>query len=308
MTAPHRPHPRLARLLPALAVILPFALLLSAALAADGRVGAVAVIGGAAASFGVASLLVPRGPLFAFGLGLGLVLYATVFHVLGAAQFPRAAEWARIVAFLLPLIGFLGMVWWRRAEVARIAEARSKAAELAALGTRLRWMGGAALIGFVCFLLPLNRAEPWVQSLVLIGAMGGIAGIVAWAFRDVVGLAVDVALLLEEVASRGAHLVVPASVFVLLYALLVIAFGSAYRIADALSSAPLFASPGGPMRLSFSDAMHFSIVTLSTVGYGDIQPTDDGIRVLASLQVMAGLLLLLFGVAELLRGRNGRRG
>lgn len=305
MNAPRRRH---ARLLPALAVILPFALLLSAALAADGRIGAVAVIGGAAACFGAASLLVPRGPLFAFGLGLGLVLYATVFNVLGHAQFPGASEVSRLVAFLLPLVAFLAMVWWRRAEVARIAEARSEAAELAALGARLRWMGGAGLIGVVCFLLPLNRAEPWVQSLALICAMGGIAAIVSWAFREVVGLAVDVALLLEEVASRGAHLVVPASVFVLLYALLVIAFGSAYRIADALSVAPLFASPTGPIRLSFSDAMHFSIVTLSTVGYGDIQPADDGIRVLASLQVMAGLLLLLFGVAELLRGRNGGRG
>jgi hypothetical protein len=308
MTEPRRPHPRLARLVPALAVILPFALLLSAALAADGRVGAVAVVGGAAACFGLASLLVPRGPLFAFGLGLGLVLYATVFNVLAGAQFPHAAEASRVVAFLLPLVAFLGMVWWRRAEVARIAEARSEAAELAALGARLRWLAGAGLVGFLCFLLPLNRAEPWVQSLALIGAMAGIAAIVAWAFREVVGLVVDVALLMEEVAARGAHMVAPASVFVLLYALLVIAFGSAYRIADALSVGPLFASPDGPIRLSFADAMHFSIVTLSTVGYGDIQPADDGIRVLASLQVMAGLLLLLFGVAELLRGRNGPRG
>ena len=308
MTEPRRPHPRLARLVPALGFILPFALLLSAALAADGRVGAVAVIAAAATSFSVASLLIPRGPLFAFGLGMGLVLYATVFSVVGHAQFPLAPEPARVAAFLLPLLAFLGMVWWRRAEVARIAEARSEAAELAALATRLRWMGAAGLIGVLCFLLPLNRAEPWVQALALIAAMSGIAALVAWAFREVVGLAVDVALLLEDVASRGAHLVVPAATFVLLYALLVIAFGSAYRIADALSVGPLFARFDGPIRLSFPDAMHFSIVTLSTVGYGDIQPADDGIRVLASIQVMAGLLLLLFGVAELVRGRNGGRG
>jgi hypothetical protein len=43
------------------------------------------------------------------------------------------------------------------------------------------------------------------------------------------------------------------------------------------------------------------------VGYGDIQPVDDGIRLLASLQIVTGLLLLLFGVSELLRGRNGPR-
>jgi hypothetical protein len=301
------PH-KLARLWPALAVILPLALLLAGALAADGRVGAVVLLAAAAVSFGLASLLIPRAVLFAFGTGMGLVLYATVYTVLGHAQFPAAWDAARIAGFLLPLLAFLGLVWARRAEVARIAEARNEAAELAALPSRLRWMLGTALIGLCCFLVPLNRAEPWVQSLALVGAMGGIAAIVAASFRDVVGLAVDIALLIEEVAARGARLIVPAVTFVLLYALLVIGFGAAYRIADALSVAPLFMSPAGPVRLTFSDAMHFSVVTLSTVGYGDIQPGDDGIRVLAGMQVTAGLLLLLFGVAELLRGRNVPRG
>lgn len=307
MTKPGRMHPRLAHLLPAFAVMLPLALLLSAALMADGRVGALAVIGGAAASLGIASLVVPRGALFAFGLGMGLVLYATVFHVLAHAQFPRASEAAHVVAFLLPLIAFLGMVWWRRQEVEHLADARSGAAELAALGARLRWLGATAVVGLVCFVLPLSRAEPLMQSLWLVVAMGAIAAIVTMAFRHVVGLAVDVALLLEAVGARAAHLVVPASLFVLLYALLVIAFGAGYRVADALSTEPLFASKSGPLRLAFSDAMYFSIVTLSTVGYGDIQPVDDGIRLLASLQIVTGLLLLLFGVSELLRGRNGPR-
>jgi hypothetical protein len=37
------------------------------------------------------------------------------------------------------------------------------------------------------------------------------------------------------------------------------------------------------------------------VGYGDIHPHDNGIRVLASLEVVAGQLLLLFGFAEIMR-------
>ena len=40
---------------------------------------------------------------------------------------------------------------------------------------------------------------------------------------------------------------------------------------------------------------------------GDVTPHDDGIRLLASLQVILGQVLLLFGFAEIMRGREGRR-
>jgi hypothetical protein len=40
------------------------------------------------------------------------------------------------------------------------------------------------------------------------------------------------------------------------------------------------------------------------VGYGDIRPYDDGIRVLASIRVITGQLLLLFGFAEIMRARK----
>jgi len=36
-------------------------------------------------------------------------------------------------------------------------------------------------------------------------------------------------------------------------------------------------------RFSFSDARRFSIVTLSRVGYGDILPADEGIRLRAAI-------------------------
>jgi hypothetical protein len=126
--------------------------------------------------------------------------------------------------------------------------------------------------------------------------------------RDVVRLLVDVSLLMREIGDRSRHLVVPATAFLLLYALLVVGFASGYRIADFLSVHALFHGPGGPIRITYSDALHFSVATLSTVGYGDIQPSDDGIRVLANLQVVAGQLLLLFGFAEIMRAGRGRAG
>lgn len=43
-------------------------------------------------------------------------------------------------------------------------------------------------------------------------------------------------------------------------------------------------------------------MTLSTVGYGDILPADDGVRLLAAVQAVMGQLLLLFGFYEIMRG------
>ena len=55
-----------------------------------------------------------------------------------------------------------------------------------------------------------------------------------------------------------------------------------------------------PRALSFSESIYFSIVSISTVGYGDIVPHSSLARVLASIEVVCGFMLLLFGVSELL--------
>ena len=121
-----------------------------------------------------------------------------------------------------------------------------------------------------------------------------------------VRLLVDIAVIFRDVTRRLSRLAVPIAAYSSLWALLTVVFGCLYRIADGLSSAPLFHGAGGPIRIDFSDAMHFSVVTLSTVGYGDILPSDDGIRLLASIQMLAAQLLLLFGFIEIMRGRRGR--
>jgi hypothetical protein len=271
----------------------------------EGRMFPFVVIGAAALGLGVLYALFPRGLQFAFGTATGLALYASLFVVLGRAQFPDAPDWSRPPAFLLPVLAFLAAAWWRRDTLVRIGESQA-AHELDHLPHTARWLLSSAAVGLVCFALPINRMAPLEQSLALLTAMAAIAAIVARSVRDVLRLMVDVSLIMREIGERIRHLVVPAVAFLLMYALLVIGFASAYRIADGLSVHPLFQGPAGPLRISYSDSLHFSVATLSTVGYGDIQPHDDGIRVLASLEVVAGQLLLLFGVAEILRARRGR--
>jgi hypothetical protein len=57
---------------------------------------------------------------------------------------------------------------------------------------------------------------------------------------------------------------------------------------------------GSPRALSFSESIYFSIVSIGTVGYGDIVPHSSLARLLASIEVVCGFMLLLFGVSELL--------
>jgi hypothetical protein len=110
------------------------------------------------------------------------------------------------------------------------------------------------------------------------------------------------ATIFRAVTLRLSRLAVPIAAFSSIWALLVVIFGCLYRISDGLSDGALFHGPSGPIRIDFSDALHFSVVTLSSVGYGDIQPVDDGIRVLASIQMLFAQLLLLFGFYEIMRG------
>jgi hypothetical protein len=262
------------------------------------------VIAAAGLGLGFLYWLLPRGVHFAVGTSAGLAIYATLFVVLGRAQFPAASEAVRAAAFLLPVLTFVATAWYRRRALAGITGSMAWR-EIEALAHSAQWLLRSALVGLVCFVLPINRIDPPLQSAALLAAMAVIAAIVALAQRDVVRLLMDVSVILRDVSHRARHLVVPATAFLLLYTLILVVFAAAYRISDGLSVTPLFIGPGGPMRVTYSDALHFSLATLSTVGYGDIQPQDDGIRVLASLQVVAGQLLLLFGFAEIMRA--GRR-
>ncbi len=52
---------------------------------------------------------------------------------------------------------------------------------------------------------------------------------------------------------------------------------------------------------SIVDALYFSVVTLTTVGYGDIHPTSDGTQIFTIIYILTGLgilVSLLGAVAE----------
>lgn len=290
---PHRP-------LLGIAVTVGFMLVVAGGVADQGWEFAASSLFIAGLAMGGLHLIFPHGLAFALGAANGLAVYVCVFVVLGNAAFPGVGAAARSVAFLLPVLAFVAACWLRRTELSAVAKAEAQHRPSAAMG---RWLVACAVIGAVALASPINRAGELLQTLALLAAMGGIAAIGAASAAEVVRLLVDIAAIMRQVGRSLRHLAVPIATYVSLFALLAVAFGCCYRISDGLSRTPIFMLVGQPSRISFSDAMHFSVVTLSTVGYGDIQPHDDGIRLLAAIQMVMGQLLLLFGFAEIMRGR-----
>lgn len=67
-----------------------------------------------------------------------------------------------------------------------------------------------------------------------------------------------------------------------LYLVLILLFGIIYWQCQSFWKEPL----------SFIQSIYFSIVTITTLGYGDIAPTNDTARLLAASEALFGLLLI----------------
>jgi voltage-gated potassium channel len=146
---------------------------------------------------------------------------------------------------------------------------------------------------------------------VFIAAMAVIALTVMAVSGNVAAFLIESGLLFEEFFSRSARMLVPAFAFLTFYSLIVVVFAAVYRILDRLATVPQFVVQGVAKELSFTESLYFSLVTLATVGYGDIIPATNLTRLLAGFEVVCGILLLLFGVNEIIaharagRGRDG---
>ena len=162
------------------------------------------------------------------------------------------------------------------------------------------WLVPVFFVGAAAILL--SRIVPALANtdMVFLGAMSAIGLIVLTVSREVAIFLVDAGLLFEEFFSRVSRLVIPAFAFFTFYSLIVILFASAYRLISVYTTETQF-NVGGALRgLSFSESIYFSINTISTVGYGDVIPYSNLARLLSSLEVFCGIMLLLFGVSELL--------
>lgn len=273
--------------------------LVFAALGAEWRL-AVAALGICAVSFGFFYFAIPGGLHFGITMANFLAVYACTFVFFRDANFPDAPLAPSVVALALPVSAFLISSFLARRRMANMVRVR-RSEELTHLPRLSRWLPVAALVGALSFILPRFALPPVTQGVLLVAAMAVIGAAIAYAQRDLVLLMMDVAMVFERVSGRIDRLVMPVMAFLTFYALLVIVFACFYRIADMSLGTPQFLINGHAAALQFPDALYFSIVTIATVGYGDIIPHGALVRGLAGLEAVCGLLMLLFGFAEIMR-------
>ncbi|HWE75685.1 MAG TPA: ion channel [Stellaceae bacterium] len=227
-----------------------------------------------------------------------VAVYACLFLFFAESNFAgvRPAAWA--AAFIMPLLAFAAGSLRHRSEIARIAAAAHLRGERHVLHI-LSWLMPVFLIGIASFSVPGLGLRGQPLDGALLAAMAAISIIVFRVSRDIAVFLLDTGLLFEEFFRRSERLLVPAFAFLSCYSLLVIVFASLYTVIDHALGGLGFSIEGAHHAISFSESLYFSLMTLSTVGYGDISPANNVIRLVAGAEIVFGILLLLFGFNEI---------
>jgi voltage-gated potassium channel len=235
------------------------------------------------------------GVIFANSVGV----YTCLYIVFLASNFPGAGPTEQQVGYLLPLLGFAGGVLAGRRRlhplVAHVPRHRATAFQGAAL-----WVGPLAMVAIVSSFLRIPSWDPSTQDLGLILSMAVIGVIGFGASRRILLFLIETGAVFSAFFANAVRLVQPAFALLTCYSLVIILFGAAYTIFDQMSVTPNFAALGSAAPISFPDGLYLSVATLTMVGYGDITPISAVARLFVSIELICGVVLLLFGVEAML--------
>jgi voltage-gated potassium channel len=128
----------------------------------------------------------------------------------------------------------------------------------------------ALLVGY--YLLPLERADRPRTLLVLAVGMGGVVALAVWQVRAILKSARPMTQAMQALASA-----VP---------LYLVTFATAYYLIN-------WNLPGSfTQRLGRTDALYFTMVVFTTVGFGDIAPASQLARVTVMIQLVGNVLVI----------------
>jgi len=255
------------------------------------------------ASAGVATTFIrwlyPEAPFFSLTFANLIALYASIFSFFMEELFGLIGPSVAGLGFSLPVLFFLVGCWLRREDVQAVVDNPDLRGGRR-LYRALLWLFPVFMVGFGVLVLSLIDAPLVNNNAAFLAAMLLIGLIVLAVSRSVAVFLVDAGLLFEEFFHRMSRLAVPAFAFLTFYSLLVVVFASIFCILSQYSPDLHFRVDNVARTITYSEAIHLSVATISTVGYGDIVPISNAARVLTSIEVICGVLLLLFGVSELL--------
>ncbi|MCG8548425.1 MAG: ion channel [Alphaproteobacteria bacterium] len=258
------------------------------------------------AAVGSMYLLFPGSGFIVISLANFLGVYACIFIFFSTTNFLSTSGWVVHLGFVMPILAFLAGAWFNRQSLQYLVQT-DRVRDERHLGRTFFWLLPVFGIGALTFFVPEYITDPQTVDALFLAAMGGISVVVIFASHDVTTFLLDSGLLFEAFFRRSARLLVPAFAFLTFYSLLVIVFACIYRILDRFTLAHQFLVRGSVEEIAFSDALYFSIIAMSTVGFGDILPNSDAVEVLVAVQIVCGVLLLLFGFSEIISYARDRR-
>jgi len=237
-------------------------------------------------------------PLLWITFGICTPLYSAAYATMLTTLFHRATPVATFVGYVLPLLAFVGALYWRHAAVAaRLATIRPGSRPRLAGG--LGWLALSAALGFVTRALLPADASPALQTGTLLVLMAALAVLAIVLVVEAVTLLTETGKLFRAFATRMVRRIVPIFSFVVVFVFVVVVFAALYAVLDRFSGVANFTVGGEARVLNFAEAMYFSFVTLSTIGYGDITPLTHVARVIVVGEVIFGVVLMLFAFAEI---------
>ncbi len=241
----------------------------------------------------------PGSRFFVIALANFLAVYTCIFVVFVETNFAAAIGPAGQIAYILPILGFMAGTWLRREAIREIVVSH-RVQEGGKFRRGLPWALPLVLIGAATFAVPGQALSAQAESYVLLAAMAVIAAIVFAVSSSVSAFLLDTGLVFEAFFKRMQALYVPAFAFLTFYSINIIVFAAFYRILDRFSDDTHFVIADEARAITFQESLYFSVITLSTVGYGDIVPASSALRALAAVQIVLGVLFLLFGFSEIM--------
>jgi len=153
-------------------------------------------------------------------------------------------------------------------------------------------LSATVVVGY--FVLPLSSHLAVDTLLELLLGLGALSALLAWQVRQILRSPFPA-------VQAFAALAVALPLFLTLFAI------TYYLMGDAEPGT--FSEP-----MTRLDSMYFTVTVFATVGFGDITAVSQGARAVATVQMVAGLVLVgliarvIFGAVEKSRGRQGRGG
>jgi voltage-gated potassium channel len=228
-----------------------------------------------------------------------IAVYACFFTYIVEANFRHALHLVVALSFLLPIIAFVVSVWLRREEIRKLVDTEPTV-RVRRVGRNMRWLVPLILVAAFSFLMPATNPTLLETNLALAISMSLVALFILSVSHDICVFLIDTGMLFDQLFERLVQLAAPAFAFLTLYSMTVIVFAAIYRIVERFASGSNFLVDGQEGVLTFNQSLYFSLTTISTVGYGDIAPNSDVIRLIASIEIVSGVLLLVFGLYEIM--------